>query len=86
MAMWFTFALISDIIRDMDLKIILYIVSAVIALAIIIGISVLFNKDDDVRLKIVFYIIVSIAIVAIIGIWEMLIKPLWNLLIGFIIP
>ncbi len=41
--------------------------------------------DDDKKLKIVFYLIVFLAAVAVIGVWEFFIQPLWEFVASMVI-
>ena len=64
----------------------IFVVGFIVALLVASLFLALMYVEDDTKLKIVLWIIVILAVVAIIGIWESVIKPLWNLLATYVWP
>ena len=64
----------------------IFITGFIVALLIASLFLAMMYVEDDTKLKLVLWIIISLAVVAIIGIWESVLKPLWHLLSTYVFP
>jgi len=64
----------------------IFVVGFIVALLIGVLFLAMMYVEDDTKLKLVLWIIITLAIVAIIGIWESVLKPLWGLLAAHVFP
>lgn len=65
---------------------VIFVVGFIVALIIASLFLLMMYVEDDTKLKIVLWIIIILALVAVIGIWESVIKPLWHLLDIYVFP
>lgn len=65
---------------------IIFIVGFIVALLLAAMFLAMMYVEDDTKLKLVLSVIIFLAVIAIIGIWESVIKPLWNLLLTYVVP
>lgn len=64
----------------------IFITGFIVALLIASLFLAMMYVEDDTKLKLVLWIIIALAVVAIIGIWESVLKPLWSLLATHVFP